>query len=267
MTQEDFDWWDAAARRRSTSSTTTPACGPTRPRVPHRPPPGPEAAGLDPATRPDLNVGDGLGFLSRYAFDPRRSTGWPGPGCFGGFDTSDGGAADCLAMKGFARTTMTLAEGVEVDVYTLHAEAGGTATDQALQADDFDQLADFIEAHSAGPGRSSSAATPTSTPRATTPTRRARRTAGSGRRSSPAPAWSTPARPPSAARRRARSTRSRSATAAASRSRPPRTPSPATGSRRGRRRPQRPPAARGRARLAKGVGRRYRSRSATSRAA
>src|SRR5690606_19050851 len=62
-------------------------------------------------------------------------------GCFGGADTSRGGAGDCLAQKGFLLTTVTLAEGVEVDVYDLHAEAGGTPDDQAPQADDYHQLA------------------------------------------------------------------------------------------------------------------------------
>ncbi|MEZ5350303.1 MAG: hypothetical protein R2714_14045 [Microthrixaceae bacterium] len=39
---------------------------------------------------------------------------------------------------------MTLADGYVVDVYDLHAEAGGTETDQALQVDDYEQLAAFI---------------------------------------------------------------------------------------------------------------------------
>ncbi len=109
--------------------------------------PGPEEAGLDPATRPDLQLGDGIGIMSRFELtDPVRQA-WVG--CFGGFDTSDGGAADCLAMKGFAVATIDLG-GVEVDVYSLHGEAGGTDTDQALQVDDFAQLAAFIEEHSDG---------------------------------------------------------------------------------------------------------------------
>jgi hypothetical protein len=150
MTQEDFDWW-------------TPVLDPfdfvnyhTRLRADATQPfrtarhPGPEAAGLDPATRPTLNVGDGLGFLSRLPFDPAHTDRVAWTGCFGGFDTNDGGAADCLAMKGFARTKLFLASGISVDLYTLHGEAGGTAQDQALQADDFDQLAAYIEDHSAG---------------------------------------------------------------------------------------------------------------------
>lgn len=109
--------------------------------------PGPEAAGIDLADRPDLQLGDGIGIMSRLELaDPVRQA-WVG--CFGGFDTSDGGAADCLAMKGFAVATVDLG-GVDVDVYSLHGEAGGTDTDQALQVDDYAQLAAFIEEHSAG---------------------------------------------------------------------------------------------------------------------
>jgi hypothetical protein len=146
LTQEDFDWWTGLAgtldfvhyherlRAQATHEYRTEQ---------H---PGPEAVGLDPARQPF--VGDGLGVLSRIPFSGNTRVPWPE--CFGGADTSDGGAGDCLAMKGFAMVTMTLADGAEVDVYTLHAEAGGTAEDQRLQADDFTQLADFIEAHSAG---------------------------------------------------------------------------------------------------------------------
>jgi endonuclease/exonuclease/phosphatase family metal-dependent hydrolase len=71
-------------------------------------------------------------------------------GCFGSLDTSDGGAADCMALKGFTLTRATLADGVTVDVYDLHGEAGGTAGDQALQADDYAQLAAFVNRFSAG---------------------------------------------------------------------------------------------------------------------
>lgn len=147
LTQEDFDWWQGAAetldfvhyheRLRADVSHE------------HRSEqhPGPEAVGLDPASRP-LFVGDGLGVLSRLPFTGNTRVPWTG--CFGGADTSDGGAADCLAMKGFAMVTMTLADGAELDLYTLHAEAGGSPEDQRLQQQDFDELATFIEANSAG---------------------------------------------------------------------------------------------------------------------
>src|SRR5690606_6096999 len=110
--------------------------------------PGPGAVGLEVADRPDLAVGDGLGILSRFPIADEERVPWTG--CFGGLDTSDGGAGDCLAMKGFAAWTVTLADGVEVDVYDLHAEAGGTDEDQRLQEENFDQLAEFVLARSDG---------------------------------------------------------------------------------------------------------------------
>jgi endonuclease/exonuclease/phosphatase family metal-dependent hydrolase len=154
MTQEDFDWWVPALDqldfvhyhdRLRAEATHEHRSGRH---------PGPEVAGVDPAERPTLSVGDGLGFLSRFPFVSREPLdaavrqAWTG--CFGGFDTADGGAGDCLAMKGFSMVRMALQPGVTVDVYTLHAEAGGTERDQQLQVDDFDQLADYIEQQSEG---------------------------------------------------------------------------------------------------------------------
>ena len=100
------------------------------------------------AVRPTALLADGLGMFSNYAMGEITRTAWTG--CFGGADTSDHGAADCLAMKGFAVTTVTLADGVEVDVYELHGEAGSSAEDQKLQKADFAQLAAFIAEHSKG---------------------------------------------------------------------------------------------------------------------
>ena len=146
LTQEDFDWWQPIAglldfanyHARLRAQTTQPYRSGQHP--------GPLAVGLDPGSRP-LLVGDGLGWLSRYPFTGEQRVPWPN--CFGGI-LPDGGAADCLAMKGFGVVRMTLADGFEVDVYDLHAEAGGTPTDQALQAADFGQLANFIATHSDG---------------------------------------------------------------------------------------------------------------------
>jgi hypothetical protein len=147
LTQEDFDWWQGVAADLDFVNYHDRL----RADAPHEhataPHPGPEAVGLDPASRP-LQIGDGLGVLSRLPFTGETRVPWPG--CFGGIDPSDGGAADCLAMKGFAVVTVELADGADVDVYTLHAEAGGTDEDQRLQADNFEQLADFVADHSDG---------------------------------------------------------------------------------------------------------------------
>jgi endonuclease/exonuclease/phosphatase family metal-dependent hydrolase len=92
-----------------------------------------------------MELGDGLGVLSRFPIDDTRRVPWTD--CEGGFE---GGASDCLAMKGFLLTRMTLADGVVVDVYDLHGEAGGGERDQELQAADFEQLAAYIAEHSEG---------------------------------------------------------------------------------------------------------------------
>lgn len=113
----------------------------------HRTESAPLPLGSD-ETRPEALLADGLNVFSRFPLGEVTRERWEG--CFGGADTSRGGAGDCLAQKGFLLTTVTLADGVEVDVYDLHAEAGGTPEDQALQADDYDQLAAFIEEHSDG---------------------------------------------------------------------------------------------------------------------
>jgi len=102
----------------------------------------------DDAARPEAILADGLNVFSRFPLGEVTRVRWEG--CFGGADTSQGGAGDCLAEKGFLVTTVRFADGVDVDVYDLHAEAGSTEEDQALQADDYEQLAAFVAEHSAG---------------------------------------------------------------------------------------------------------------------
>lgn len=148
LTQEDFDWWapdGLAADLDFTHYHQRLRADATQPYRTGRHP-GPEAVGLR-ADR-DPQIGDGLGVLSRFRLGETERVPWVD--CFGGFDTSDGGAADCLAMKGFLRTELTLADGAVVDLYDLHGEAGGSDTDQALQSDDFAQLAAYILDHSEG---------------------------------------------------------------------------------------------------------------------
>lgn len=103
--------------------------------------------GTDP-TRPEALIADGLNRMSRFSFGEITRERWTN--CFGGIDPSDGGAADCLSQKGFSVATTTFAEGVEVDVYNLHGEAGGTALDEEYSADDYEQLAAFMQSHSEG---------------------------------------------------------------------------------------------------------------------
>jgi hypothetical protein len=109
--------------------------------------PAPPPLGSDPR-RPEALVSDGLNRMSRFPFGQLTRVMWDN--CFGGADTSDGGAADCLSQKGFSVATTAIAPGVQIDVYNLHGEAGNTPLDQQFRAADFEQLADFIAARSGG---------------------------------------------------------------------------------------------------------------------
>lgn len=150
VTQEDFDWWVPALNGLDFVNYHTRLRAQAT--HPHRSGqhPGPAAVGIDGSDpeRPLPLVGDGLGFLSRFPMTNIQRVPWTH--CFGGGDTSDGGAGDCLAMKGFSVATITLAPGALVDVYTVHGEAGHTTADQRMIAEDFALLSDFMSTHSAG---------------------------------------------------------------------------------------------------------------------
>jgi hypothetical protein len=109
--------------------------------------PAPPPLGTDP-TRPSALVADGLNRMSRFPFGEITRVRWVN--CFGGIDTSDGGAADCLSQKGFSVARTSFAEGVDVDVYNLHGEAGSTPLDVQYSAEDYVQLAAFMNQHSVG---------------------------------------------------------------------------------------------------------------------
>ena len=142
LTQEDFDWWQPALDELDFVHYHTRLRAMVDHAYQSEPHPGPEAVGIDVATeRPSLSTGDGLGLLSRFPFDEVRRVPW---------ETCGEGAADCLAMKGFAMARVTLAPGLTVDVYNLHADAGGGESDVAARNSGFEQLAAYIEEHSAG---------------------------------------------------------------------------------------------------------------------
>ncbi len=142
LTQEDFDWWhpdldgyDFVNYHARLRAKADHAYRNDR----H---PGPEAVGIDVAKdRPLLRVGDGLGILSRFPFDEFRRIPW---------ETCGEGAADCLAMKGFAMARVQLASGLTVDVYDLHADAGSESSDIEARAAGFPQLAAYVLQHSDG---------------------------------------------------------------------------------------------------------------------
>ena len=99
----------------------------------------------DDSTRPPVvaAIGDGLDRFSRSPFTEHTRVTWDA--CFG-ITTN---ASDCLAPKGFSVARHDFGPGLSVDVYNLHAEAGGADEDIAARQDNFRQLIAFAEVFSA----------------------------------------------------------------------------------------------------------------------
>ncbi|AEV86358.1 Sphingomyelin phosphodiesterase 2 [Actinoplanes sp. SE50] len=88
-------------------------------------------------------IGSGLNTLSKYAYDTDDFERDRWTSCQ--YDSGD-----CLTPKGFTFQRVRLAEGVYVDVYNLHANAGTNAGDLASRAANLSQLTTFIGSHSPG---------------------------------------------------------------------------------------------------------------------
>ncbi|MEU0091002.1 jacalin-like lectin [Kribbella sp. NPDC006257] len=84
-------------------------------------------------------IGDGLNTLSRFPFDDFDRVKW-----------SNCNGTDCLTPKGFSLNRIRLAEGVYVDLYNLHPNAGTETADLAARRANLTQLTQYIVAHSAG---------------------------------------------------------------------------------------------------------------------
>jgi len=88
------------------------------------------------------DLGDGLNVLSRYAFSGLTRTKWSK--CNGIFDQKN----DCLTSKGFSAMTIDLGDGMLVDVYDMHFDAGRSDGDAKARDAQVKQLADTILAKS-----------------------------------------------------------------------------------------------------------------------
>ncbi|SEB80401.1 jacalin-like lectin [Streptomyces sp. TLI_105] len=88
-------------------------------------------------------IGSGLNTLSKspYDADDFERARW---------NSCQYDSGDCLTPKGFTFARQRLAEGVYVDFYNLHTNAGTSAGDLAARADNLNQLTAFITTHSAG---------------------------------------------------------------------------------------------------------------------
>lgn len=87
-------------------------------------------------------IGDGLNIFSKYpVYNVGRA---PWESAYGVFDCG----SDELTPKGILYCTVEIAEGVFVDVYTLHADAWEDEKSMIAKAEQFDQLIKLIEEHS-----------------------------------------------------------------------------------------------------------------------
>jgi hypothetical protein len=86
---------------------------------------------------------DGLNWFSKFAFGWVHRVRWSQ--CNGYL----GAASDCLADKGFSFAEVTLAPGVTLDVYNLHAEAGDGGADMEVRRQNYEQLSEYVRARSA----------------------------------------------------------------------------------------------------------------------
>lgn len=92
----------------------------------------------------DRAYGSGLSVFSD--FEAVDSEGVHYTDCHGLVDSAN----DCLASKGFQRLRLKLAEGIEVEVYNTHLEAGGSDEDNNARSRQVDQLLAAMNGPSAG---------------------------------------------------------------------------------------------------------------------
>lgn len=88
----------------------------------------------------NLPLGDGLGTFSKYPVYNVRHTRW---------ERSYGlisGSTDRLARKGVLSSVIEIGEGLTIDFYVLHADAGGDPKSAQARSDNFRQLAEMINA-------------------------------------------------------------------------------------------------------------------------
>ncbi|KAF2646284.1 endonuclease/Exonuclease/phosphatase [Massarina eburnea CBS 473.64] len=94
------------------------------------------------ATSGGVPFGSGLNSLSLFDWVDLERTKW---------DTcSNASGADCLTPKGFTFMRLRVSEGVYVDAYNLHADAGTEADDLTARAANLRQVSAHIETYSAG---------------------------------------------------------------------------------------------------------------------
>lgn len=82
-------------------------------------------------------IGDGLNLLSQYKISGLKRFKWKK--CNG---------TDCLTPKGFSFQQVEIVEGIKIDVYNMHANAGSANKDYEARRSNLIQLYEYIEEHS-----------------------------------------------------------------------------------------------------------------------
>jgi endonuclease/exonuclease/phosphatase family metal-dependent hydrolase len=91
------------------------------------------------ATSGGMAIGDGLNTMSNFPFTDFERIKW-----------SNCNGTDCLTPKGFTIMRIRLQEGVYVDLYNAHPNAGSESADYTARRANISQLANYINANSAG---------------------------------------------------------------------------------------------------------------------
>ncbi|KAF1929316.1 uncharacterized protein M421DRAFT_91795 [Didymella exigua CBS 183.55] len=86
--------------------------------------------------------GSGLNTLSNFPYTDFERIKWD--------ECSNNESQDCLTPKGFTAMRVKFADGVWVDAYNLHADAGTSAADLKARASNLRQVSDYIKTNSAG---------------------------------------------------------------------------------------------------------------------
>lgn len=86
-------------------------------------------------------IGSGLNTLSDFPYIDFERVKWNDCNLSGG---------DCLTPKGFTFMRVRVSDGVWIDLYNLHADAGSEAGDVTARASNLGQLSNYIKASSAG---------------------------------------------------------------------------------------------------------------------
>ncbi len=84
-------------------------------------------------------LGDGLNVLSVFKISDLMRKKWKQCNSF-----------DCLTPKGFSMVRLEIVEGVTIDLYNIHANAGKTPADQAARRSNLLQMYEYIEENSQG---------------------------------------------------------------------------------------------------------------------